>query len=151
MRRFARWLGLCCGVLPLAALAQLLPPVLPRVEVPVQMPVPTRLPVLPDNVSAAPARALASLRRQTRDLLRRNPGTVERDPRGAPVVRSVILALSPDAAALDRATTQGYVIQDDRTLPVLQQRVVTLLAPAGTSTAEALRQLRIADPAGQYD
>jgi subtilisin family serine protease len=52
---------------------------------------------------------------------------------------------------LRRAQGQGYVIQDDRTLALLDQRVVTLLVPAGISTANALRALREADPSGQYD
>jgi hypothetical protein len=141
-----RYLVVMLCVLPLQASAQLLPPVVPRVE----LPAPLQLPTLP-QVAELPATALASVRGQVRDLLRRYPDRVERDPRGAPIVRAVIIALAPDAAALQRAQQQGYVIQDDRILPVLDQRVVTLLAPARISTANALRQLREADPAGQYD
>ncbi|MEO6081397.1 MAG: S8 family serine peptidase [Steroidobacteraceae bacterium] len=135
------------GALPLLASAQLLPPVVPRVDVPA----PLQLPALPQPRVNLPATRLASLRGQVRDLLRRFPDRVERDPRGAPIVRAVIIALRPDAAALQRALAQGFLIQEDRNLPVLEQRVVTLLAPAGTSTADALRALRAADPVGQYD
>ncbi len=134
------------AVLSLPAGAQLLPPVLPRVEVPLPVP----LPALPP-VARLPVVPLASVRTQVRDLLRRFPDRVERDPRGSPIARAVILALAPDAAALQRAIGQGYLIQDDRTLPVLDQRVVTLLVPPGVSTANALRVLREADPRGQYD
>lgn len=134
------------AVLSLPAGAQLLPPVLPRVDVP--LPVPT--PALP-AIRELPAVPVASLRTQVRDLLRRFPDRVERDPRGSPIVRAVIISLAPDAAALQSALGLGFVIQDDRTLPVLEQRVVTLLAPAGVSTANALRTLREADPQGQYD
>lgn len=94
---------------------------------------------------------VSSVRARARDLLRRYPGQVERDGRGAPVVRSVILCLSPDETALQRALAQGFQVQDDRTLQPLGERMVTLLAPRGLGTARALRQLRDADPAGSYD
>ncbi|MEO8315843.1 MAG: S8 family serine peptidase [Pseudomonadota bacterium] len=135
------------AVLSLPVGAQLLPPVIPRVDLPIS--VPLQAPALPSVT--LPALPLATVRAQVRDLLRRFPDRVERDPRGFPIVRAVIISLGPDAAALQRAQGQGYVIQDDRTLPVLDQRVVTLLAPAGVSTANALRALRAADPQGQYD
>jgi subtilisin family serine protease len=145
MRSRMRYLAML-AVLSLPASAQLLPPVVPRVDVPL----PVQLPVLPQELKL-PVVPLESLRAQVRDLLRRFPDRVERDPRGSAIVRAVILALEPDAAALQRAQAQGYQIQDDRRLPVLDQRVVTLLAPPGTSTANALRALREADPQGQYD
>jgi subtilisin family serine protease len=135
------------ALLSLPASAQLLPPVVPRVEVPLP---PLQVPPLA-RIAELPKLPLATVRAQVRDLLRRFPDRVERDPRGSPIVRAVIIALAPDAAALQRALAQGYQIQDDRTLAVLEQRVVTLLAPAGTSTANALRVLREADPQGQYD
>jgi subtilisin family serine protease len=147
MRSRMRYLAMLL-LLSLPAGAQLLPPVLPRVEAPV--PVPVQSPALPP-LAELPKVPLASLRTQVRDLLRRFPDRVERDPRGSPIVRAVIIALGPDAAALQRAQAQGYTIQDDRTLPALEQRVVTLLAPPGVSTANAVRALREADPQGQYD
>lgn len=146
MKKRARYLIAMLSAWPLAASAQLLPPV-PRVE----LPAPLRLPDLPRVNVELPRVPLASTRDQVRNLLRRFPDRVERDPRGAPIARAVIIALAPEATALQRALTQGFVIQDDRVLPVLEQRVLTLLAPASLSTAEALRQLRAADPAGQYD
>jgi subtilisin family serine protease len=132
--------------MPVPAVAQLLPPVVPRVDVPL----PVQLPGWPPAVKIPESQVL-SLRAQVRNLLRRYPDRVERDPGGSPIVRSVIIALAPDAQALRRALDQGYAIQDDSTLPVLDQRVVTLLAPPGVSTANALRALREADPGGQYD
>ncbi len=141
--RLLLWM-LCA--LPLGAPAQLLPPVPP-----VNVPVPLRLPPATQPLTDLPSVMVGTVRSQTRSLLRRYPDRVERDPRGAPVVRAVLIALSPDPAALTRAQQRGYVIQDDRTLPVLEQRVVTLVIPAGRGTDEALRELRTDDPAGSYD
>jgi subtilisin family serine protease len=94
---------------------------------------------------------LSSLRSRARELLQRFPGQVERDPRGAPVVRSVILALSPGAPALQQALARGFQIENDQTLQPLGERILTLLAPPGQSTERALRSLRAADPGGLYD
>jgi subtilisin family serine protease len=94
---------------------------------------------------------LSSVRARANDLLRRYPRQVERDPRGAPVTSSVILALAPDEQALQGALARGYQIQSDDTLQPLGDRVVTLIVPPGVSTRRALRDLRAADPRGSYD
>ena len=138
-------------VLAMPAGAQVLPQVqapglpLPPVQVP-QMQVPVG-----NVVAAVPEAARSSLRIRARELQRRYPGRVENDPRGAPIVRAVILALSPAADALQRALQAGFQIQSDRNLPALDERVVLLLAPRGTSTRQALQRLRESDPAGSYD
>ena len=94
---------------------------------------------------------LSSVRARARDLLQRYPRQVERDPHGAPIVIAVILALAPDAQALQQALARGYQIDSDQTLQPLGDRVVTLRAPPGVSTRRALRDLRTADPNGSYD
>ncbi len=66
-------------------------------------------------------------------------------------MRAVILALSPDPQALQRALALGYEIQSDTDLAPLGGRVVTLLVPRGRSTRSALRQLRGLDAVGSYD
>jgi len=88
---------------------------------------------------------------RVRDVMRRHPRELERDPRGAPVVRSVILALAPTPEALQAALAGGFTVQNDETLPGLGDRIVTLLAPRGLSTRRALDQLRRRDPGGRYD
>jgi subtilisin family serine protease len=103
------------------------------------------------NVDGVVQPLLSSVRERARQLLQQYPGQLERDPRGAPVVRAVILALSPDAQALEQARARGFQIQSDQTLQPLGERVVTLLVPRGLSLQRALRQLRAADPAGSYD
>lgn len=126
------------------ARAQLLPAPLPALPPP---------PVLREAVPATvqPRPVISSLRARARELMGRYPRQVERDPRGAPVVRAVILALSPDAQALQQALARGFVIQDDQAVAALGGRMVTLLVPRGLATERALQQLRSADPRGSYD
>jgi subtilisin family serine protease len=145
---------LSCVLLTVAASssAQLGLPPLPTQGLPVP-PLPTeRLPSpaqMPNPVDAR--QLLSSVRARARALLQRYPDQVERDPRGAPVVRSVIVALSPDGEALQRAVARGFEIQSDETLQPLGERIVTLLAPPRLTTRRALRDLRTADPSGTYD
>jgi hypothetical protein len=89
-------LGLLCAAT--AARAQLALPQLPA-------PLPQPGAVLREVVPAVPLvqPVLSSVRERARALTRRYPREVERDPRGAPVVRAVILALSPDEQALQQA------------------------------------------------
>lgn len=138
-------LSLLCAW-PLTAAAQLLdplPPLRPVLEPPARE-------ILSGTTERA-TRRLQTLASEARRLLNQHPDHIEADSRGMPVMRAVIVALSPDPDALARALERGYLIQDDRQLGGLGQRLVTLLVPRGTGTAEALRELRAADPGGQYD
>jgi subtilisin family serine protease len=143
-------LAALCGLLVAGSLAHAqirLPQVtLPPLPAPGLAPLPTLADV--DRV-VEPVRS--SVRLRARALLQRYPRQVERDPRGHPVVRAVILALSPDAQALQRALARGYEIQRDDTLPQVGERVVTLVVPRDLGTQRALRELRAADPGGSYD
>ena len=128
---------------------------LPRLPTP-GLPLPTGnlplpLPPVGRELAGVVQPVLSSVRTRARELLQRYPRQVERDPQGAPVVRSVILALAPDEQALQRALTRGYQIQSDQTLQPLGDRVITLLVPPGVTTRRALRDLRAADPGGSYD
>jgi subtilisin family serine protease len=147
MRAWAALLLFMLLALPQAGRAQLPLPPLP----PVPLPLPSPAPLLRDVADTAGTVVRSSVRIRADALLGRYPRQVERDPRGAPVVRAVILALSPDPAALQRAQAAGYEIQSDTSLEPLGERAVTLLVPRGTSTRRALRQLRELDPAGSYD
>ena len=129
--------------------AQITLPPLPAPQLPLPLPSPGQ--VLRDVDRTVQRPVLSSLRARARELLRRYPGQVERDPRGAPVVRSVILALSPDDQALQQALNRGFRIQSDQAMQPLGERVVTLVVPAALSTRQALQQLRAADPSGSYD
>ena len=86
-----------------------------------------------------------------RSLLRTNRTVLEADPRGAPIVRNEVVALSPTPEALDRARAAGFGIGRTRTLDGLDVTIVVLQAPQGMSTRRALQRLREADPGGTYD
>jgi subtilisin family serine protease len=148
MRTSSRtWLA-CALLWGLAARAQVNLPLPPVIQPP------PLAPVLREEVARAtnalPA-AVSSVRARARTLVVRYPAGVERDPRGAAIMRAVIVALAPDAAAIARAQANGFVVQSDVTLDPFGERLVTLLVPRGTSTARALRDLRTADPEGSYD
>lgn len=86
-----------------------------------------------------------------RTLLRTHRTVLETDPRGAPIVRNEVVALSPTQEALDRARAAGFGIGRTRTLEGLDVTIVVLQAPTGMSTRRALQRLREADPEGTYD
>ncbi|MET0292597.1 MAG: S8 family serine peptidase, partial [Steroidobacteraceae bacterium] len=148
MKRFA---GMLIALLLLAgrAEAQLALPQLPPVPVPVPVPAPGQVLGVADSTLATTLRAAREIRE--RALLRRFPRDLERDPRGAPVARSVILALSPSESALASARAAGFTVRSDEPLEALGERVVTMVAPPNLSTRRALDQLRRRDPGGRYD
>lgn len=153
-RRSHRWLGCTCAVFALAlscaAHAQVLPPVnLP--ELPVRPPLDIG-DTVDRTLEAADPRRLRELRRlRVTDLLRRNRSSLEADPRGEPILRSEVVAVSPSQASLDDARAAGFEVVRTRTLDDLDIVVVVLRAPPGMSTRRALRELREADPQGTYD
>ncbi|WP_129641718.1 S8 family serine peptidase [Peristeroidobacter agariperforans] len=134
-----------------AARAQVM---LPQVQVP-------NLPGLPTEplnrtvngvLDQADPQRLRDLRRvRIRSLLRTNRTVLEADPRGAPIVRNEVVALSPTQAALERARAAGFAIGRTRTLEGLDVSIVVLQAPQGMSTRRALERLRREDPEGTYD
>jgi len=98
------------------------------------------------------ARELQQVRRlRVRELIRRNPGTLEADPSGAAIVRAEIVALSPSASELAAAQAAGFVIARVHALDDLDLRVVVLRAPQGMTTARAFTQLRALAPAAGLD
>lgn len=96
------------------------------------------------RLEAARQRALAA-------LIRRYPRLIGRDPHGAAIVRSEVVAIAPTDAALGRARAVGFEIARERALGALGVRIVVLRAPGGVSTEQALAALRGLDPAGTYD
>lgn len=144
-------LGLLLTATGLPARAQI---ALPQVQVP-------NLPVLqtePLNRTvngvldqADPQRLREVRQLRIRSLLRTNRTVLEADPRGAPIVRNEVVALSPTSEALDRARAAGFGIGRTRTLEGLDVTIVVLQAPQGMSTRRALQRLRESDPGGTYD
>jgi len=84
-------------------------------------------------------------------LIRANPRTVARDPRGNPIVRDELLALSPSTQAIEAAQANGFKVAREHIAPDLDIHLVVLQVPPSTNISKALRQLRAADPAGSYD
>lgn len=151
---WSRFTLLLLGLLAIAATparAQVgLPPVqLPNLPVLDTQPLNRTVNGVLDQADPRQLRELRQLR--IRSLLRTNRATLEADPRGAPIVRSEVVALSPTQEALDQARAAGFGIGRTRTLEGLEVTIVVLQAPAGMSTRRALEQLRRADPEGTYD
>jgi hypothetical protein len=145
------WLSLCLALgFAGPAAAQILPPV--------QLP---NVPVLPTDelnrtvngvLQTADPQKLREVRRlRIRELLRTNRTGLEADPRGAPILRNEVIALSPSAEALERARAEGFGVGRTRPLEGLDATIVVLQAPAGMSTRRALQRLRQLDPGGVYD
>ncbi len=127
---------------------------IPRVQLP-RLPgvnVPGVAGDLSNTVRDLSAQTAEDVRRlKVRDLLRQHADVVESDPRGAPIVRSELLAFSPSDGALAQIQAAGFQIVRTETLDGLGERVVVLRAPPGVSTRRALLQLRQVDPQGTYD
>src|SRR5688572_17462841 len=133
-----------------SAFGQILPPV--------QLPTVPGLPTdelnrtVNDTLRGADPQRLREVRRlRIRELLRANRAGLESDPRGAPILRSEVVALSPASEALERARAEGFGVGRTRALEGLDATIVVLQAPAGMSTRRALQRLRQLDPGGIYD
>ena len=87
---------------------------------------------------------------QVTRLLRRHGDALEADPRGGPVVRREILALSPSAAGLAAARGAGMLVAREQSLDLLGA-VTVLRVPDHADLAAELEKLRSADPQGSYD
>ncbi|HKE94443.1 MAG TPA: S8 family serine peptidase [Povalibacter sp.] len=145
---------LLLGILALGpvtpALAQITLPQVQLPQLPVQTPDLNR--TVGQVVNVTDPDQLRELRRlRVRELLRTNRQVLEADPRGAPIVRSEIVALSPSPEALQSAQDAGFEIARRRALEGLDITMVVLRAPEGMSTRRALRTLQRADPGGVYD
>lgn len=136
-----------------AAHAQLRLPQLPGVQrLPgvIDRTVDRALQPLPDLLSSATQ--LVDLRAvQVRELLRRHPDVVEADPRGELIRRRELVLISPSEAALAVAASLGLVKLREEAWPELDLREVVMRVPAGLDTADALAQLRAAQPELQAD
>ncbi|WP_374604181.1 S8 family serine peptidase [Arenimonas sp.] len=136
-RVLALLLALLCLSPPAAALG------LPLPRLPATLPAPVR-----DTLDDT-GRELRELRE--RRLLRENRRWLEADPRGAPVVRSEVVAIAPDPDAIARARAAGFEAVRESVLPSLDLHVVVLRAPPGMRVRTALRRLARIDPEGLYD
>lgn len=117
---------------------------------PVGLPVEPGLPALDPAGRALPS--VTDLRRlRLRELIRQNRDRIDVDPNGAPVVRGEILAVAPTPASLARAAAAGFPVLRETLIEGTDLRLVTLAMPRGLDARQAVRRLRKADPAGEYD
>lgn len=121
----------------------------------VNLPLPQRVGPLDTRALQDPLRSVpdvTGLRLDTvTTLLRRHRDVLEADPRGEPIVRKEILALSPSPAGLAAAARLGLVVVRDTRLPDGQAAMAVLRVPRELDTAAALAELQRADPDGVYD
>jgi len=130
-----------------SAQAQLRLPVAPLPPLPVQ-----KLTQTVGQTAANSLDELSNVRHALIDnLIRSNPRTVSRDPRGNPIVRDELLALSPSAQAIDAALANGFRVVREQAARDLDLHLVVLQIPSSMNIVKALRQLRAADPTGTYD
>jgi subtilisin family serine protease len=142
-------IGLLLTATGLPARAQITLPQVPNLPVLQTEPLNRTVNGVLDQADPQRLREVRQLR--IRSLLRTNRTVLEADPRGAPIVRNEVVALSPTPEALDRARAAGFGIGRTRTLDGLDVTIVVLQAPQGMSTRRALQRLREADPGGTYD
>ncbi len=116
------------------------------------LPAPNLPPVVNRTVGAV-QQAAGSTVRQVVDNVGRppRPDVFENDDRGARVVKSEVLALSPSAAGLAAAQRLNFRVLRQENLGGLNLGITVLQAPTGTTVSDALNALRAADPAGTYD
>jgi subtilisin family serine protease len=107
---------------------------------------------VPAGADALDPPSLRDLRRlRILDLIRAHGALIERDPKGAPIIRYEVLAFSPSEQALAAALAAGFGLIREHALESLDARIVVLRVPEGVSTARALQQLQALDPQGLYD
>jgi hypothetical protein len=91
--------------------------------------------------------SLVNLRNQRLvDLVRAHHKVLELDDHGDPIVRGELILLSPTATALAGAQAAGFVVADQSSIDGGDLTLTVLKAPAGVSTKEALKRLRIIAP-----
>ncbi|SOD55303.1 S8 family serine peptidase [Pseudoxanthomonas wuyuanensis] len=127
-------------------------PALPALQTPAGQALPQAVQraqgILQDTASSG----LTQLRRlEIEKRLRLHRDVLDTDNKGAPVLRSQVIAIDPAPEALQRARSAGFAVIDERSLDGLDLRIVVLRSPDGTGTRAALRKLRRLDPAGSYD
>jgi subtilisin family serine protease len=125
----------------------------PGVPLP-RVPTPT-LPGVTDPVAGTLRTANSTLtearKLRVRELLRVERATTEADPRGQPILRRQVGALSPTPEAVARAEAAGFRVLRRDALDALGLMLVVFEAPDKMSTRRALAKLRELDPAGEYD
>ncbi len=105
-----------------------------------------------DAAADQSTRALRNLREDSlRQLRRAHPDLIDVDDRGQAVARGEIIAMAPTDAILAVAQAAGFTIIERDADDVLGLSMVTLRAPAGLSSRDAMDALRAINPDGAYE
>jgi hypothetical protein len=80
-----------------------------------------------------------------------DPRLIALDAQGEKIVRGEVLAIAPTNADLDAARNLNFSIGHREQLSALGLEAVSLVAPTGMDSIAALKALRVADPAGNFD
>ncbi len=140
-------MGLCTAQAQIVLPPPVQLPRLPQVRLPVDV---SR--TVTDAVESVDPQKLVDLRgERISRLLHEHRDRVEADPRGAPMVRAEVVALSPSPEAVQRALAAGFVVVREQQLEGLELRTVVFRTPRRMSTRRALQRLRDLDPSGTYD
>ncbi|SEK60842.1 Serine protease, subtilisin family [Pseudoxanthomonas sp. GM95] len=83
--------------------------------------------------------------------LRAHRDVLDTDANDNVVVRGEVVAVAPSAEALQHARDAGFSAGPSQPLEGLGLETVSLRAPAGLSTRQAVDKLRALDPGGSYD
>jgi subtilisin family serine protease len=123
-----------------------------QIRLPLTLPA-TPLPAVSQSLDATGTRALDAAsewrHRQISRLVGDNKRLIETDPNGEPIVRSEVIAVGMSEAALVRARAGGFLVV--RETNAAEVRLIVLETPEKSTTRNALRDLRTADPQGLYD
>lgn len=148
---FAWLLALCLlpgGAVPRAGAQVALPPV--------GIPDTGRiLPGLPDLAGETLTVAEDKLRALRLDritaLVRRHPDAIERDARGEPAVRGVLVAIGVDAPMIARAREKGFALIERERIDALGIDIARFRVPDGRTLGRAQRQLAKLLPEAEVD
>ncbi|MGJ3648275.1 S8 family serine peptidase [Sphingomonas sp. GlSt437] len=144
-----KWLtALAAAMLPVAALAQLLPggPGLPAVPgVPSVGQVAERLDATVDRVAEVP-QAVARLAQERLDridsLVRAHPGDIARDDHGDAARADEVIVQDADAATVNAATKAGFTLIEQSRIAGLDIGYARFRPPPGKSLAAAIKAIR---------
>ncbi len=104
------------------------------------------------GTAVSSASSLLELRRLRIDsFIRSNRDTLDRDPDGAPVRRSALVLIDPQAADLDQLASAGFRTVRDEQADGLGIHMVTMTPPKGMNVRDAAKRVAKIAPGVQFD
>ena len=107
---------------------------------------------LPSRIAESGPQTLLQLRRlRLRELIRQNRSELEPDRDGQPVRKGVIVAVTPNPAAVRAARRAGFRVMGSEANPELALTTVYFAVPSGLTAREGIAGLRRAAPGVEAD